>query len=273
MTRVRLTLKQAPPLRVDLRGVTPAALAGLAAAQIEKLTVTHGTQTLALAEFFAVAADGAGDAEPELLLEGDLARVDRIGWQLASGRIVVAGSAGDHAGGCMSGGELHVHGSAGLLVGCEMAGGLLQVDGDVGDHAASTLPGSMDGMRGGTLIVRGRAGDRFADRMRRGSALVFGDVGDFLASRLVAGTIAIGGRAGAHVGYGMRRGSLVFAGPAPGVPSTFVPALGGVPVAWQLIARDLARHGGPFADLAARRVVRHLGDLAADGRGELLLAQ
>jgi len=273
MTRVRLVLKNAPPLRLDLRGVTPAALAGLSIEQIEKLPLVHGNQMLALAEFFSVAALAAGDGMPELQLEGDLSRVDRIGWQLAGGRIVVAGPVGDYAGACMSGGELHVRGHAGLLAGCEMSGGLLQIDGDAGDHAASTLPGSMDGMRGGTLIVRGRAGDRFADRMRRGSALVFGDVGDFLASRLVAGTIAIGGRAGAHVGYGMRRGSIVFAGAAPDLPATFVPALGGTPVAWQLIARDLARHGGPFAGLAARRAVRHLGDLAADGRGELLLAQ
>ena len=54
MTRVRLVRKQAPALRVDMRGVTPAALAGLAPVQIERLTITHGTQTLALAEFFAV---------------------------------------------------------------------------------------------------------------------------------------------------------------------------------------------------------------------------
>ena len=162
--------------------------------------------------------------------------------------------------------------SAGLLAACEMAGGTLTIEGDVGDHAASSLPGSMDGMRGGTLIVRGRAGHRFADRMRRGSALVFGDVGDFLASRLVAGTIAIGGQAGAHVGYGMRRGSVVFAGNAPLIAPTFVPALADAAVAWQLLARDLARHGGPFSGLPQRRIVRQLGDLAADGRGELILA-
>jgi formylmethanofuran dehydrogenase subunit C len=167
-----------------------------------------------------------------------------------------------------------------MLAACEMAGGTLSIDGDVGDHAASSLPGSMDGMRGGTLVVRGRAGHRFADRMRRGSAVVFGDVGDFLASRLVAGTIAIGGRAGAHVGYGMRRGSVVFAGAAsnsasnsaPAIAPTFVPALADAPVAWQLIARDLARHGGPFAGLPARRIGRHLGDLSADGKGELVVA-
>jgi len=272
MTRVRLTLKQAPSLRVDLRGVTPAAVAGLALAQIERLPVTHGMQTLPLAEFFAVACDDASDAGGELVFEGDLSRFDRIGWQLAGGRIVVAGSAGDYVGACMSGGDVQVQGHAGLLAACEMSGGSLTVAGDVGDHAAASLPGSMDGMRGGTLIVRGRAGDRFADRMRRGTALVFGDAGDFLASRMVAGTIAIGGRAGAHVGYGMRRGSIVFAGEPPRVASTFVPALVDAAVAWQLLARDIARHGGPFAGLSTRRTARHLGDLSADGRGELIVA-
>jgi formylmethanofuran dehydrogenase subunit C len=272
MSRVRLTLRQPPALRVDLRGVVPSALAGLAPAQIERLTVTHGTQSLALAEFFDLACEDSAAAELELLFDGDLSRFDRIGWQLASGRIVIAGPVGDYAGACMSGGAVHVQGHAGMLAACEMSGGSLTIDGDVGDHAAGSLPGSMDGMRGGTLIVRGRAGDRFADRMRRGTALVFGDVGDFLASRMVAGTIAVGGRAGAHVGFGLRRGSVVFAGSAPMVAPTFVPALADAAVAWQLLARDIARHGGPFAGLSGRRIVRHLGDLSADGRGELMIA-
>ena len=112
---VRLTLKRVPALRVDLRGVTPAALQGLSTARIERLTVTHGMQTLALAEFFAVARDDADEAADELVFEGELARFDRIGWQLTDGRIVVEGSAGDYVGACMSGGEVHVRGSAGLL--------------------------------------------------------------------------------------------------------------------------------------------------------------
>ena len=281
MSRVELTLKQAPALRVDLRAITPASLAGLAPAQIEQLTVTHGTQTVPLGEFFTAVRHDAPNGGDELVFTGDLSRFDRIGWQLAAGRIVVDGPVGDYAGGCMTGGDLRVQGHAGLLAASEMAGGLLTIDGDVGDHAASTLPGSMDGMRGGTFIVRGRAGDRFGDRMRRGTALVFGDVGDFLASRLVAGTIAVGGRCGAHVGYGMRRGSVVFAGSAPRVAPTFVPALGDASVAWQLVARDIERlaggagragAAGPFAGLRSRRIVRHLGDLSSDGRGELIVA-
>ena len=276
MSGWHLRLLQAPAVRLDLRGITPAALAGLSAAQVEQLRLGFGNTTMALAEFFKVEPLSSDDsADDSLVFEGDLSRCDRIGWQLASGRILVEGSAGHYAGGCMSGGELRVKRHAGLLAACEMSGGSLTVEGDVSDFAASTLPGSMDGMRGGCFIVKGNAGERFGDRMRRGTALVFGNAGDFLASRMVAGTIGVGGQAGAHVGYGMRRGSVVFAGTQGtlDIPVTFVPALVDAAVFWQLLARDLARHGGPFAALPSRTMERYLGDLATDGRGELILAR
>ena len=107
--------------------------------------------------------------------------------------------------------------------------------------------------------------------MRRGSAVVHGDVGDFLASRLVAGTMAIGGRCGAHPGYGMRRGTIVFAGPPPPVPATFMPTAHDLGVFWGLLARDLQSEGGAFAQLAGRRPQRHVGDIAVGGKGEWLL--
>jgi formylmethanofuran dehydrogenase subunit C len=269
MSGWRFTLKQVPALRVDLRGITPAALAGLSTAEAERLPLGHGNATLPLADLFSVARGNDCDA---LAFDGDLSRFDRVGWQMDGGRIHVEGHVGHYAGGCMSAGELVINGHAGLLTACEMAGGTLTVGGDVDDFAAGTLPGSMDGMRGGLLVVRGNAGARFGDRMRRGTALVFGDAGDFLASRMVAGTIAVGGRVGVHPGYGMRRGSVVFATaePSPAQLATFVPALGAADVFWQLLARDLARHGGPFGGLASRPIVRHLGDLGAGGKGELI---
>ncbi|HEX7440060.1 MAG TPA: formylmethanofuran dehydrogenase subunit C [Caldimonas sp.] len=271
MSGWRFALRQSPALRVDLRGVTPAALAGLSAAEVERLPVGCGNATLPLAEYFRIDPDGS-DA---LVFEGDLSRFDRVGWQMAGGRIQVEGSVGHYAGGCMSAGEILVKGHAGLLAACEMAGGTLTVEGNADDFAASTLPGSMDGMRGGSFIVKGNAGARFGDRMRRGTALVFGDVGDFLASRMVAGTIAVGGHAGAHVGYGMRRGTVAFATePASShLAATFVPALAAADVFWQLLARDLERHGGPFAGLLSRGIERHLGDMAAGGKGELISAR
>jgi formylmethanofuran dehydrogenase subunit C len=270
MSGWRLLLRQSPTLRVDLRGITPAALADLSKAEVERLPVGCGNVTLPLVEFFHVTSD-ASDA---LVFDGDLSRFDRVGWQMAGGRIQVEGSVGHYAAGCMSAGELVVKGHAGLLAACEMAGGTFTVEGNVDDFGASTLPGSMDGMRGGSFIVKGNAGARFGDRMRRGTALVFGDVGDFLASRMVAGTIAVGGRAGAHAGYGMRRGSVLFATQPASSHSaeTFQPALASADVFWQLLARDLARHGAPFAALASMRIERRLGDCAVGGKGELIFA-
>lgn len=267
MSGYTLSLKQAPALRVDLKGVTPAAVGALPAAEVEKLAVMHGHTLLPLGEFFRVEPR----ADETLVLAGDLSRFDRVGWAMDGGRLVVEGPVGDHAGGAMRSGELHIAGNARDLLACEMAGGRLTVEGSVGDFAASTLPGSMDGMKGGTVVVLGRAGDRLADRMRRGTLVVFGDVGDFAASRMVAGTLALGGAVGAHAGWGLRRGTLVFAGSAAEPPATWVPAIGEAPVFWQLLARDLARHGGPFAGLASRRPQRHLGDLAFDGKGEWIV--
>ena len=190
MSGWKLTLKQAPRLRVDLRSLSPAALAGLSAGAVAKLGVWHGKESLALAELFTIAPH----TDDELRFEGDLSHCDRIGWQLGGGRIRIEGPAGDYLGAGMSAGEIIASGHAGLLAACEMSGGRLDIGGNAGDFAASPLPGSMDGMRGGTLLVRGSVGARFGDRMRRGSALVFGDAGDFLASRMVAGTIAVAGR-------------------------------------------------------------------------------
>lgn len=269
MSGFTLTMKAVPALRLDLRGLVPNALSTLDAAAVAKLPVGHGHALLPLGEFFAIAPR----SDDTLVLQGDLSHCDFIGWQMDGGTLLADGPVGDYAGGAMKAGTLTVKGHAADLAACEMSGGVLTVEGSVGDFAASTLPGSMDGMRGGTLLVRGNAGVRFGDRMRRGTALVFGDAGDFLASRMVAGTIALAGRAGAHVGYGMRRGSLVFAGAAPEIPATFVPAVAGAPVFWQLLSRDLARHGGAFSSLASRGIDRHLGDVAAAGKGELIVVR
>ena len=266
---LRLVLRQAPTLRVDARRLQPQALAAVSAADLRRMTLPHGRDEVELGEWFDVVVDGAGSLV--LQLEGDLARFDAIGAGLADGTLVVRGDVGDAAGLGMAGGRLVVEGSARDLTGCAMRGGAIEVKGSVRDLAASALPGEMDGMSGGTLVVRGDAGARLADRMRRGTVAVFGAVGEFAASRLVAGTVALGGGCGAHAGWGMRRGTLVGAGEPPALGPTFVPVDADAAVFWQLLARDLARLGPPFDTLARRPVVRHAGDLAVQGRGEVLI--
>jgi formylmethanofuran dehydrogenase subunit C len=267
----RLVLRQAPALRVEARLLSPTRLRGLSGDEVRRVALPSGRDRIELGEWFDVLA-GEDDSQA-LHLEGDLSRFDGVGAGLAEGTLHVHGDVGDAAGLGMTGGRLVIDGDARDLAGGAMRGGWLEVSGAIGDLAASALPGDLDGMVGGTLVVRGRAGDRLADRMRRGTIVVHGDVGDFAASRMVAGTLALGGGCGAMPGWGMRRGSVVFAGAAPRTPSTFVDVASDAGVFWQLLARDLARFGPPFDDLPRRAMARFAGDLAVQGKGELLVAR
>ncbi|MGA0612013.1 formylmethanofuran dehydrogenase subunit C [Caldimonas sp. KR1-144] len=273
MSGWHLRLRQAPTQRLDLRRVSPAALANVDALRVP---VWHGNEPSLLGDWFDVAA--VPSETPFLRIEGDLHRCDRLAQGMDGGRLEVEGSVGDWFAAGLSGGEILLCGNAGLLAGCAMRGGLLAVQGDLGDHALGALPGEMDGVRGGTIVVHGSVGARCADRMRRGTLLIAGDAGDFLASRLVAGTIALAGGCGAHPGYAQRRGSLVFASARPELPATFVPVQSDVRVAWQLLAREIERlaHANgvadAFAELSRRTPQRAVGDLGVDGRGEWWLA-
>lgn len=151
-------------------------------------------------------------------------------------------------------------------LGANMSEGRLAVNGAAGDYAGLR-------MTGGTLTIHGNAGARLADRMRRGLVLVGGDAGDFAASRLIAGTVCIAGRVGAHYGYGMRRGTLLLMRDPGRLPPTFTEGGHGFQVFWSLFVRSLAREIAPFSALDPRVPPRrHAGDLAVDGRGELLIA-
>lgn len=265
----RLRLRAQPDFRVDLSPLQPAALAGRDVGEVARLELRHANAHVELGELFDV--DALSSEAPDLRIEGDLRRFDRIGQGMDGGRLSVTGEVGDYLGAAMRSGNIVVEGRAGHLAACEMAGGLLEVRGDVGDFAAGALPGSMDGMRGGTLVVRGNAGARFGDRMRRGTVLLLGDAGDFCASRMVAGTIALAGRVGAHCAYGMRRGTLVFGGSAPDVPATFAETTHDIRVTWALLSRSLGKLHPAFDSLAGRVPRRVVGDLAADGKGEWLI--
>jgi formylmethanofuran dehydrogenase subunit C len=269
VSEIVLRLVREPALRVDLRGVTPAALGALNDAQIARHAVWHGNERAPLAEFFAVERRASGD-DDVLRFAGDMARFDFLGAGLDSGSIAVDGDAGDYLGLAMTAGSIAVRGSAGMFAACEMCGGSVHVAGGVGDFAAAARPGSMDGMRGGTLVVDGNAGARLGDRMRRGLVAVRGAAGDFAASRLVAGTIAIGGAIGANPAFGMRRGTLLLTHAPPRLAPTFVPSAHDFGVFWRLLGRHLHALGEPFAALAARRPLRFVGDLAVDGKGEVI---
>lgn len=273
MNRLILRLRHAPALRLDVSGLTPDALAERSASDVAKLPLWQGKERLCVGDLFEVRADANGSAHgdtPELVFEGDLGRCDRLGWQMTRGTLRVEGHAGDYTGCGMAGGTLEVNGNAGDFTAAAMSGGHLALRGNTGDFAAAALPGDMEGMRGGQLIIAGHAGDRLADRMRRGTVLVAGNAGAFAASRMVAGTLGIAGDVGAHLAFGMRRGTVVLVRASAPLAPTFVETEHNIAVAWALLARSLERADSAFAGLAHRLPQRHAGDLAVDGKGEIL---
>jgi formylmethanofuran dehydrogenase subunit C len=278
MSTTTLRLKSEPGFRVDAAGLLPAALAALSLAEIGRILLPAGNERCEAGDLFDISrteGDGTEDStkdSPALVIEGDVPWLDRLGAHLAEGRIDVHGSSGDHTGFRMARGKLRVDGNAGDFTGCQMSGGRLTLGGNSGAFAAGPLPGDMEGMTGGTLIIQGNTGARLADRMRRGLVLVGGDAGECAASRLVAGTIGIAGKLAPHFGYGMRRGTLLLVQAPASLPPTFTGGGQGFEVFWSLLVRSLAGEIAPFSTLKASALPRrYTGDLAVDGRGELLL--
>ena len=267
MSALTFSLRAAPAQRLDLSPLTPQNLAGKAIAEIAAIELQTTRVRITVGDVFRVRE---GDPA-QIVIEGGAERFDRVGMGLAAGSIRVEGEVGVEAGRLMSGGQLTVHGRAGPFAGSGMRGGTLTIEGDAGERLAGPLSGETVGMSGGILHVRGDAGNRAGDRLRRGIILIEGRVGAYAGSRMIAGTLAIGGEAGDLPGYLMGRGTILLGRGA----SLFSPTFGDCGehdlVAARLLADYVAQVSAKLARLFRRPLRRLAGDLAALGKGELLL--
>lgn len=260
-----LTLRQAPPERLDFLNVAPFTLSKLSQAEAERLPVGTTRRGLVLGDCFSVALDHSDT----LTIEGGHERLDRVGAALSEGTLRVVGDVGQRLGEGMAGGTLTVSGDAGPFAGAGATAGTITIEGDAGDHAGGAVYGAKAGLDGATLIVRGTAGRHLGDRMRRGLILVE-RAGDHAGSRMIAGTIAAGS-VGDHPGYGMRRGTLLVGAHGRLTP-TFVETGTHDLVFLRLLARSLRTLSPRHADLAGGALRRFSGDLATLGKGEIWAA-
>jgi formylmethanofuran dehydrogenase subunit C len=188
----------------------------------------------------------------------------------ASGWIRVEVEVGVEAGRLMSGGQLTIRGNAGPFAGSGMKGGTLDIEGDAGARLGGPLSGEKIGMSGGLLHERRRSA-RAGDRLRRGFILIEGRAGASAGSRMIAGTLPIRGDARDLPPYLMGRGTILLGQGA----TLFSPSFGDCGehdlVAARLLANYLAQASAKLASLFRRPVRRLAGDLAALGKGEILL--
>jgi formylmethanofuran dehydrogenase subunit C len=265
----RLRLKVSSPIPVEADCLSPDRLAGLTRDQVRALPLFHGNKQKTVGDFFEVEGNGAETIE----IEGDLAKVKKLGLGMSRGRLVVRGDVGLHLGAEMKGGEIEVFGDADDWAGAEMRGGLIHIHGNAGHRAGAGYRGSEVGMRHGVILIDGNAGLEIGAFMRRGLIAVGGDAGDFAGTYLIAGSIFIFGRAGARAGAGMRRGTILSLQPIEPLP-TFRDA-GAHHFPFLKIYLDALRGRGMRVPEGLERATfrRYVGDQNELGLGEILVRE
>ena len=267
MSRLTLKLKSRPESRVDLSGLIPVLAAGTTTRTLEQLPLSSSDKPMRLGDIFAI----SGTAGDDIAIEGGSDRLDGVGAGMRAGSITIDGDTGANTGMGMRGGKLEIRGSAGPFLASGMKGGIIHVSGSAGDYAGAVSAGHRFGMTGGNVIIDGNIGARAGDKMRRGLILVRGHTGDSAGSRMIGGTIVAESGFGATPGQLMRRGTLI--GPrVERLLSTFADCGLHELVILSVMSRAWTRELGALAPKPFPAVVRRFaGDLAAIGKGEVLL--
>ena len=265
MTPLVLTLRERPEQRLDLAPLVPHRLAGVTAAEIERIELQTTRRHVLVGDIFRLRM---GDAA-QIRIEGACDRLDRIGHEMAGGEIVVEGDVGTQTGRLMKDGRLTVHGSVGPWGASGMKGGTIEIFGNAGDRLGGPDAGEVAGMRGGMVLVRGSVGERAGDRMRRGTIVVERTAGAHAGSRMIAGTLVVVGRTGPLPGYLMRRGTIVLGEGSKELSPTFIDCGVHDLVAARLMADFIGAYSVPAAKLFGRPLRRFAGDMAVLGKGEI----
>jgi formylmethanofuran dehydrogenase subunit C len=267
VSKISLTLRQAPEVPLEVEQLTPDALGQLSNAQIRALPVQLGKRRLPLGDFF----DVEGERSEDLEIHGDLSRLKWIGRQMTCGQITIHGNVGMHLGAYMEGGSLEVHGRAGDWVGAEMKGGLIRVHGDAGGQVGAAYRGSMAGMRNGAILIDGSAGLEVGMRMKKGTIVIGGPAKDFAGLEMKGGNIVLLAGAEIRTGAWMKRGTIISLAPLAMLP-TFSRACSYRPAFLGVYAAYLSRLGVTLPLAASEGAYeRYWGDSSVPGAGEILI--
>ena len=269
MSGTILTFKETGTLPIEAEIIAPDRFIGLSQAQVEALPVLKGRRRVTIGDLFAV--QGAGS--DEIVVQGDLSHVKRLGEGMTQGRLVIEGDAGMHLGAKMCGGEIVVHGNTANWAGAHMRGGTITIHGDAGSMLGGAYTGERRGMSGGVIIVHGNVGIRTGERMRRGLIVVLGDANQFTGTRMIAGSILVLGKLGPRAGANMKRGTLVtWGGLTDELLPTFCYACTYQPTFLRFTLRRLQAWGLPIPpDAVEGSYQRYTGDLNTIGKGEILV--
>lgn len=237
-----LTLRSGITERIDASSITPGAT------DFARLPCWIGRQRVPLGDLFQI----AGEPSNDVVVKGELRRVDGFGTGMSGGMLTIEGDVGD-------------------AVGVAMSGGVITIRGSAGNRLGAPLPGASRGMTGGEIIVTGNVGTNAARRVRRGLVVVGGDAGEGAAHAMIAGTILVAGKLGAGAGLWSKRGSVIVLGGVE-IPPTYRYACTYRPPYLRVLLRYLqrVRQFALDARFVTGRYKRFTGDVADVGKGEIL---
>ena len=271
MTPLTFKLKSQPKFTLDVSPLIPDRLSNLENTQIKRIKLRYGKQQVTVDQMFSL----TGNDTNNIKIFGSCDRLICVGHGMSHGNIDVKGDVGDFAGLYMKGGHIRIEGNAGAWVGNSMSNGHIDIKGDVGDYLGAGLPGDPYGMSDGLIYVSGNAGNRVGDRLRRGFIIIHGKAGDYCGSRMVAGTIIVLDKAGKYPGFGMKRGTIIMAKKPRHIAASFK-SCGNLKVQFlRLLFKQLAAKGNQFSffEKYGPEAHRFAGDLASNGKGEILILQ
>jgi formylmethanofuran dehydrogenase subunit C len=262
-----LTLRNSPDQRLDLSPLVPHLISGKSAAQIERVEMQTTRHRVRVGDVFRLRMGDAG----QIRIEGASGRFDRVGEAMTGGEVVVDGDVGIRAGRLMTGGRMILRGNTGPWAASGMKGGVIEILGATDGYLGGPLAGETAGMRGGIVVVRGRAGERAGDCMRRGTIIIEGEAGAYAGSRMIAGTLTVGKKAGPLPGYLMKRGTIVLGEGCSEMSPTFVDCGNHELLAMRLWSGLVYPHSRHAASLLRRPLRRLIGDMSVLGKGEILV--
>lgn len=251
MQKITLVPKEQFKISIEAETITPDNFAGKSAQDIGAMIAYEGNTPRPLSELFDIKVNGSADAaDVKIEINGNVARVKRIGEGMSAGEIVINGDVDMRCGALMRGGSITITGYADSWVGREMRGGEITVKGNAGFYVGAGYRGEPCGMKGGKITV-------------------FGNARDYVGEHLCGGEIIIKGNAGILPGISNKGGKIIIEGDTamPGSEMT----KGTIIVKGTVTEMMPVYQKEGIETIDGVEYTKYVGDVVVDGTGELFV--
>ncbi|MFX1297212.1 MAG: formylmethanofuran dehydrogenase subunit C [Promethearchaeota archaeon] len=282
MVEIKLKLKKKPELPLEADIITPDNFVGKSVADIKKLELYYGKEVVKLGDFFDVTGKSTDINDTKIMIDGDLSNVKRIGENMSGGEIIINGNVGMHVGSQMKGGKITVNGNADDWAGAMLQGGELEINGDAGHYVGAAYRGFWQGMKNGTIKVKGKVGNETLAWVngskpgKRFPKLICGSAGAFLGIHSHGGIIIVEGDCDRCAGADQVRGAIIIKGKITKILPSYK-KIGEVdeielPNGEKLTGKFIEYSGDHSVDKNHSKVDKKTGEISKSSNGRLYIA-